>query len=81
MEAIVIGILVALVVFLTIFYEIPEMKEATAKIESLQKDLDTKTQHYEWLEEITDSLLGKNSEEWLKEFERFQDQREINPNM
>ena len=82
-QAIILSILTCIVIFVMMSYLEPdndtEIKEAHAKIKLLESELVLKIQHYEWLEEITNSLLGENSAEVKKEFKQFLKQKEMNP--
>jgi len=56
-----------------------EIISLSQKIDFLENELATERLHYEWLKEITNSLLGENSREFMKELRQFEEQREINP--
>lgn len=60
-------------------YTIHELNQKEEKIKFLENQLATKSLHYEWLEEITNSLLGENTEEFVKEFNEFKEYRNANP--
>ena len=49
------------------------------KMDILKEELATKNLHYEWLAELTDSLFGENKEEFIKEFNKFKEYRNTNP--
>lgn len=82
-QAIILFILTCLVIFVMMSYlesdNDTEIKEAHAKIKSLETKLAIKTQHYEWLEEITNSLLDENPAEFKEKFKQFLKQEETNP--
>ena len=78
MEKRIILICVIILVFVLV-YTNHELNQKEGKIKFLENQLATKSLHYEWLEEITNSLLGENTEEFVKEFNEFKKYRNANP--